>query len=109
MGDNSSISIGLAAGKGCTSLTRLPGLESYSCGYNSEDGCCFNEGSSASGNEYGPPFVVGDTVGCGLNFVQNSIFYTKGLYKNILSYLFASYGFMTLTKMSLVTLLLSLK
>ena len=27
--------------------------------------------------EYGPTFTTGDIIGCGLNMVQNSIFYTK--------------------------------
>jgi len=29
------------------------------------------------GNNYGPPFTTGDTVGCGINFFNGTAFYTK--------------------------------
>ena len=56
-------------------LNRLPGWEKNSYGYHADDGCLFS--SSATGQTYGPTFTTGDVVGCGLNFVSRSIFFTK--------------------------------
>lgn len=56
-------------------LNRLPGWEPNSWGYHGDDGhsfCC-----SGSGKPYGPTFTTGDIVGCCINFLDKSIFYTK--------------------------------
>ncbi len=44
-------------------------------GYHDNDGklfCC-----SETGEPYGPIFTTGDTIGCCLNFINNTVFYTK--------------------------------
>ncbi|VDM27844.1 unnamed protein product [Toxocara canis] len=46
-----------------------------SYGYHGDDGNFFC--SSGSGSAYGPTFSSNDTVGCGINLVSKSIFYTK--------------------------------
>ena len=56
-------------------LNRLPGWEKNSYGYHADDGCLFS--SSATGQTYGPTFTTGDVVGCGLNYISRSIFFTK--------------------------------
>ena len=51
------------------------GWENDSWGYHGDDGnffCC-----SGSGKPYGLAFVTGDTIGCCLNFTNNTVFYTK--------------------------------
>lgn len=58
-----------------TNLNRLPGWEKYSYGYHGDDGHVFN--SATTGRSYGPTFSTGDVIGCGLNLVDNTCFYTK--------------------------------
>ncbi|ORX83667.1 SPRY-domain-containing protein [Anaeromyces robustus] len=62
----------------CTSsvdLKKLPGWENYSWGYHGDDGhsFCF----SGSGKAYGPTFTTKDTIGCCINFMDMTVFYTK--------------------------------
>ncbi|VDK41915.1 unnamed protein product [Anisakis simplex] len=56
-------------------LNRLPGWDKCSYGYHGDDGNFFC--SSGSGIAYGPTFSSNDTIGCGINLVSKSIFYTK--------------------------------
>ena len=52
----------------------LIGWYNDSWGYHGDDGRFFN----CSGYEsYGPLFTTGDTIGCCLNFINNTVFYTK--------------------------------
>ena len=51
------------------------GWEKNSYGYHGDDGHSFC--SSGTGQSYGPTFTTGDVVGCGLNLVDNTCFYTK--------------------------------
>uniref|UniRef100_A0A336LYB1 CSON004347 protein n=1 Tax=Culicoides sonorensis TaxID=179676 RepID=A0A336LYB1_CULSO len=54
---------------------RLPGWDKGSYGYHGDDGNSFC--SSGNGQPYGPTFTTGDIIGCGVNLVENTCFYTK--------------------------------
>ena len=51
------------------------GWENYSWGYHGDDGhsFCF----SGTGKAYGPTFTTKDTIGCCINFMDMTVFYTK--------------------------------
>ena len=51
------------------------GWDKNSYGYHGDDGhsfCC-----SGTGQTYGPTFTTGDVIGCCLNLIENTCFYTK--------------------------------
>merc|ERR1719193_1125674 len=48
-------------------------MNSY--GYHGDDGHSFC--SSGTGQPYGPTFTTGDVIGCGINLIDNTCFYTK--------------------------------
>ncbi|RIB06119.1 hypothetical protein C2G38_2047041 [Gigaspora rosea] len=52
----------------------MPGQENNSWGYHGNNGYLFCSGSGA---QYGPPYTIGDTIGCYLNFKNRLVFYTK--------------------------------
>ena len=54
---------------------RLPGWDKGSYGYHGDDGNAFC--GSGQGQVYGPTFTTGDVIGCGLNLIDGSCFYTK--------------------------------
>lgn len=56
-------------------MNRLPGWDKQSYGYHGDDGNSFC--SSGNGQPYGPTFTTGDIIGCGVNLVDNTCFYTK--------------------------------
>ena len=56
-------------------MNRLPGWDKHSYGYHGDDGHSFC--SSGTGQAYGPTFTTGDVIGCGINLVTGSCFYTK--------------------------------
>ncbi|GMT27960.1 hypothetical protein PFISCL1PPCAC_19257, partial [Pristionchus fissidentatus] len=56
-------------------MNRLPGWDALSYGYHGDDGNFFS--ASGTGTQYGPTFCTGDVVGCGLNLVRRSVFFTK--------------------------------
>lgn len=56
-------------------MNRLPGWDKHSYGYHGDDGHSFC--SSGTGQAYGPTFTTGDVVGCGINLIDGSCFYTK--------------------------------
>lgn len=68
--------IGLSTSE--VNLSRLPGWDKGSYGYHGDDGHSFC--SSGSGIVYGPTFTTGDYVGCCVNFLENSCFYTRNGY-----------------------------
>lgn len=51
------------------------GWEKNSYGFHGDDGHSFC--SSGTGKPYGPTFTTGDVIGCGLNLIDNTCFYTK--------------------------------
>ncbi|RIB05614.1 concanavalin A-like lectin/glucanase domain-containing protein, partial [Gigaspora rosea] len=72
-------------------LNNMPGFESGSWGYHSDDGEFFN--CSIINKPYGPTFTTGDTIGCCLNFINKTVFYTKngvnlGKYYLILNFIY---------------------
>jgi len=58
-----------------TNLNRLPGWEKFTYGYHGDDGHKFF--STGNGLPYGPTFSTDDVIGCCLNLISNSCFYTK--------------------------------
>lgn len=56
-------------------MNRLPGWDKNSYGYHGDDGHSFR--SSGTGQQYGPTFTTGDVIGCGINLMDGSCFYTK--------------------------------
>ncbi|XP_023325609.1 ran-binding protein 9, partial [Eurytemora carolleeae] len=56
-------------------MNRLPGWDKQSYGYHGDDGHSFC--SSGQGQAYGPTFTTGDVIGCGINLMDGSCFYTK--------------------------------
>jgi Ran-binding protein 9/10 len=47
-------------------------------GYHGDDGCIFGVNHrSGSGLPYGPKYGEGDVIGCGVNFDEGTVFYTK--------------------------------
>jgi hypothetical protein len=65
--------IGLSTSE--VNLNRLPGWDKGSYGYHGDDGHSFC--SSGTGILYGPTFTTDDYVGCCVNFLDNSCFYTR--------------------------------
>lgn len=62
-------------------LKRLPGWDNDSYGYHGDDGAIFH-GRGRQLATYGPSFGAGDTVGCGIDYMSRSIFFTlNGVYQ----------------------------
>lgn len=61
------------------SLFRMLGWETGGWGFHSDDGNVFEDGRVAwTGMEYHKPYgEVGVTIGCGVNFAENTAFYTR--------------------------------
>ncbi|XP_039759226.1 ran-binding protein 9 isoform X2 [Pararge aegeria] len=72
-GRDGYMGIGLSAHG--VNMNRLPGWDKHSYGYHGDDGHSFC--SSGTGQPYGPTFTTGDVIGCGVNLVDNTCFYTK--------------------------------
>ncbi|CAD7936674.1 unnamed protein product, partial [Amoebophrya sp. A25] len=56
-------------------LNRMPGTEPASFGYRGDEGKKFL--CSTRGEPYGPPFARGDVVGCGINWLRDTLFFTR--------------------------------
>lgn len=68
-----SFSIGVVTKS--SSLSKLPGSEHSSFGYNNDGSIC--HGSTTSSTKFGPRIVENDTVGCGVDFMSRSLFFTR--------------------------------
>ncbi|KAL9115929.1 MAG: hypothetical protein Q9227_000297 [Pyrenula ochraceoflavens] len=68
-----TVAVGFSGSK--ASLERLPGWENDSWAYHSDDGKSFQ--GDSTGKNYGPTFGRDDVIGCGINFVTGSAFFTK--------------------------------
>lgn len=73
-------------------LTKMPGMEAGSWGYHSDDGkvLLFYPPPGIRNNDLpstmalGPVFGKGDTIGCGIDLIEERIFYTKnGIYLDL--------------------------
>ncbi|XP_074058327.1 ran-binding protein 10 isoform X1 [Macrotis lagotis] len=53
----------------------ISGWDKHSYGYHGDDGHSFC--SSGTGQPYGPTFTTGDVIGCCVNLINNTCFYTK--------------------------------
>lgn len=57
------------------SPAKFPGLESGSFGYNAYDGTIV--ANQTTNRSFSSPFGVGDVIGCGIDYTNNLIFFTK--------------------------------
>ena len=69
----SCVAIGLST-KSFPLKGRLPGWNTESWGYHSDDGAIFHEKKIRG---FGPLFGPGDTVGCGIEYSTHTVFFTK--------------------------------
>ncbi|CAG8601628.1 2247_t:CDS:2 [Dentiscutata heterogama] len=99
-GDRGCIGIGLS--KPATRLNRMPGWEPDTIGYHGDDGNLYCE--RGTGVKFGPLYTTGETVGCGINFFDKFIFFTKnGVILGIeLLFNFDGYPFGALNKSKIV-------
>lgn len=56
-------------------FSSLTGWDKHSYGYHGDDGHSFC--SSGTGQPYGPTFTTGDVIGCCVNLINGTCFYTK--------------------------------
>ncbi|KAI8891410.1 SPRY-domain-containing protein [Backusella circina FSU 941] len=72
-GTDGYIAIGLCTAS--SALNHLPGYDAHSFAYHADSGNILNGNSQSK--QCGPTFSSGDTVGCGINFSEKTIFFTK--------------------------------
>jgi hypothetical protein len=54
------------------------GWDPGSWGFHSDNGCLYEDGKrSWKGTPYSTSYAAGDVIGCGVNFAENSAFYTR--------------------------------
>ncbi|KUJ15363.1 uncharacterized protein LY89DRAFT_110786 [Mollisia scopiformis] len=55
------------------------GWDAGSWGFHSDDGCLYEDGKQSwKGILYSDPYTGGEVIGCGVNFAENTAFYTRG-------------------------------
>ena len=69
------VSIGLAT-MDFPLVGKQPGWDKHSWGYHGDDGALFH-GSGVGSRRFGPAFGAGDVVGCGLDYRDGSIIFTR--------------------------------
>lgn len=67
------VSIGFQTDR--ASLNRLPGWEPETWAFHTDDGRLYD--GNSHGKVYGPKCKAGDIIGAGLNFGDNTAFFTK--------------------------------
>ncbi|CAH8636073.1 unnamed protein product [Schistosoma intercalatum] len=72
-GSNGCLSVGVSMKT--SSLNKFPGSENNSFGYQS-DGCVYH-GSPTLSTKFGPRFNENDIIGCGVDFLSQSLFFTR--------------------------------
>ncbi|XP_067931611.1 ran-binding protein 9-like [Watersipora subatra] len=96
-GRDGYMGIGLSARE--VNTNRLPGWDNKSYGYHGDDGnsfCCSGQGES-----YGPTFTTGDMIGCCVNLIDGTCFFTKNgvnlgvAFTNVLDNLYPTVGLQT--------------
>ncbi|KAI3889766.1 hypothetical protein MKW92_042000 [Papaver armeniacum] len=67
----------IAIGFSCENfkMRRQPGWEANSFGYHGDDGLLYR--GHGKGESFGPTFTAGDTVGGGINYASQELFFTK--------------------------------
>ncbi|KAG5986470.1 hypothetical protein E4U54_005403 [Claviceps lovelessii] len=71
--DDTTIALGFSTKN--SSLSRPIGWEPECVGYHGDDGRCFT--GQHTGQIYGPEFNTGDVIGCGVNFLDHTVFFTR--------------------------------
>lgn len=82
--------------------SRQPGWEVNSYGYHGDDGKLYH--GQGRGEPYGQEFTTGDTVGAGINYAAQEIFFTRngkvlsGIYKDVKTSLYPTIGLHSLNE-----------
>uniref|UniRef100_A0A8R1HGV0 B30.2/SPRY domain-containing protein n=1 Tax=Caenorhabditis japonica TaxID=281687 RepID=A0A8R1HGV0_CAEJA len=67
--------LGVGLSKEGGDLNRMPGWDPSCFGYHGDDGNFFS--ACGHGSSYGPKFVTGDVIGCGIDTLLYHVFFTK--------------------------------
>ena len=67
--------IGIGLSSGNSTINAMPGWEKETIGYHGDDGRLYNENSK--GKRFGPTFGLTDVIGCGVDFNEKTVFFTK--------------------------------
>ena len=67
--------IGIGLSSENSTIDAMPGWEKHTIGYHGDDGWLYNENSK--GKRFGPTFGLTDVIGCGVDFMEKTVFFTK--------------------------------